>query len=221
MELFYTYRGSSGIWVPQHLIIVPEKNLEKLDGKLLDYGEDIVRKFDEHIDGEKPEVANAYLFASAVHNNHKRDNGEPFINHLIGVYNTLKHDFGADPITRAAGLLHDTVEDTFVDLRMINLLFGPEIGFLVDGMTKPPKTSPFQEGHMRYRKKFEAYAKKDNRLILVRLADRIDNLRTLDCFRRTKRERIANETQEFYLPYSLGTPIHDELASLTNFYLRH
>lgn len=191
---------------------IPDKSyLNLLDDRVFQSDGRFIESYTRHIKGERPDVVCAYLFAAMAHNSQMRVNGELYLDHLLGVYNILKHDFGADKETRAAGLLHDILENTPISLEVIYHLFGPEISLLVDGMTKPPKTSPLQEGHLRYIEKFLEYAEWDKRLILVRLADRLHNMRTLDCFRSEKRQRIAEETLRLYLHLAEGLPIHDEL----------
>lgn len=142
----------------------------------------------------------AYEFAEKAHRNQKRKTGEPYIQHsLHTAYNLTQ--MKADLETVIAGLLHDVPEDTEVTLDDIKKNFGENIAFLVEGITKLSKIK--YRGVDRYveslRKMFLAMAS-DLRVILIKFADRLHNLRSLDALPEKKRERIALETMEIYAP---------------------
>ncbi|NLY88261.1 MAG: bifunctional (p)ppGpp synthetase/guanosine-3',5'-bis(diphosphate) 3'-pyrophosphohydrolase [Firmicutes bacterium] len=142
-----------------------------------------------------------YEFAKAAHAGQTRDSGEAYINHPLGVAAILV-DMGLDRTSIAAALLHDVVEDTSIKLEEIQERFGPEVATLVDGVTKLSRIS-FQSQQEQQvenlRKMFLAMAK-DIRVILIKLADRMHNMRTLKYLPVEKQKKIARETLEIYAP---------------------
>ncbi len=142
----------------------------------------------------------AYDFASKAHEGQKRMNGEPYIQHSLHTAYTLAQ-IKADLNTIIAGILHDVPEDTNYTLEDVKKNFGKEIASLVKGITKLSKVK--YRGIDRYneslRKMFLAMAK-DLRVILIKFADRLHNLRTLDALPHNKQLRIAGETLEIYAP---------------------
>ena len=142
-----------------------------------------------------------YDFADQAHGGQTRASGDSFISHPLAVASILA-DLEMDPACIAASLLHDVVEDTTVPLEEIEKRFGPEIATLVDALTKLTKI-PYQTKEdvkvENLRKMFLAMAK-DIRVIIIKLADRLHNLRTLDSLPPSKRKMIAEETIEIYAP---------------------
>lgn len=143
----------------------------------------------------------AYVFASDAHGNQKRISGEPFILHPLAVALILA-ELELDLETLVAGLLHDVVEDTQVTLEQIEREFGTEIALLVDGVTKLSRLefrSKEENQAENLRKMFLAMAK-DIRIILIKLADRLHNMRTLSYHPEFKQKEIATETLEIFAP---------------------
>ncbi|HHX86646.1 MAG TPA: bifunctional (p)ppGpp synthetase/guanosine-3',5'-bis(diphosphate) 3'-pyrophosphohydrolase, partial [Firmicutes bacterium] len=146
-------------------------------------------------------IEKAYHFALEAHSGQRRESGESFIIHPLGVAKILA-DMELDVITIAAGLLHDVVEDTGVSLEAIEREFDQEVALLVDGVTKLGRvefTSKEEQQAETLRKMFIAMAK-DIRVILIKLADRTHNLRTLRYLKTSKQKEIAQETLEIYAP---------------------
>ena len=155
-------------------------------------------------------VARAYLLAEERHRPQQRSSGEPYITHPVAVAHILA-DYRLDAPTLAAALLHDVVEDTPTTLEEVSTTFSPEISMLVDGVTKltsissrqgrdaPTPRSKQQAQAENLRKIFLAMAR-DLRVILIKLADRLHNLRTLGALRPQKQESIATETLEIFAP---------------------
>ncbi|MCX6713061.1 MAG: RelA/SpoT family protein [Candidatus Vogelbacteria bacterium] len=145
-------------------------------------------------------VAHAFSFAQKAHEGQRRKSGEPYFLHPYNVALILA-DFGADAETIAAGLLHDTVEDTGITPEIIKKDFGTTVAFMVDGVTKLGELK--YKGVARHaeslRKMFVAMAE-DIRVIVIRLADRLHNVRTLQYVEPEKQKRIALETLEIYAP---------------------
>ncbi|GAB6273703.1 MAG: bifunctional (p)ppGpp synthetase/guanosine-3',5'-bis(diphosphate) 3'-pyrophosphohydrolase [Peptococcaceae bacterium] len=165
----------------------------------------------------------AYPFALAAHQEQKRISGEPFIHHPLAVANILA-DLELDIETIVAGLLHDTVEDAGITLDQIEKDFGQEIALLVDGVTKLGRLefkSREEQQAENLRKMFLAMAK-DIRVILIKLADRLHNMRTLKYQSELKQKEIARETLEIYTPLAHRLGIYRlkwELEDLAFYFL--
>lgn len=166
-------------------------NLQALERQILLY----------YPDADLRLIREAYNFASTAHSEQKRHSGEPYIVHPLAVAEILA-ELQLDMVTIAAGLLHDVVEDTSVSLDTIRDIFGEEVALLVDGVTKLSrleyKTKEEQQAET-LRKMFLAMAK-DIRVILIKLADRLHNMRTLKHCPPEKQREIARETLEIYAP---------------------
>ncbi|CAK6688720.1 MULTISPECIES: RelA/SpoT family protein [unclassified Synechococcus] len=146
-------------------------------------------------------LASAFDFAYQLHDGQYRASGEPYIIHPIAVADLLR-DIGASAGVIAAGFLHDVVEDTDVTPEEIEAHFGPEVRALVEGVTKLGGihfTNHTQAQAENLRRMFLAMAS-DIRVVLVKLADRLHNMRTLGALKPEKQQRIARETREIYAP---------------------
>ena len=146
-------------------------------------------------------IKRCYEFAAERHAGQLRRSGEPYVVHPVGVAQIIT-DLRLDVPSVCAGLLHDCVEDTSATPEDIKRLFGPEIQVLVEGVTKlgqiPWNTREERQAE-NFRKMLLAMAR-DIRVILIKLADRVDNMRTLQHMPREKQERISRETREIYAP---------------------
>lgn len=151
-------------------------------------------------------IEHAYTFAEEAHKDHKRFSGEPYFVHLFETAKILA-EIGMGPISIAAGLLHDSIEDVGVKAETIEKQFGKEILFLVEGVTKLGKLRySGAERHIESLRKLFVAMSQDLRVLIIKLADRLHNMRTLQYVRPKKRERIALETLQIYAPlaYRLG-----------------
>lgn len=147
------------------------------------------------------EIERAHRFAEQHHEGQSRLSGEEFIEHPLAVAHVLA-DLGLDTTTLQAALLHDTVEDTDVTLEQLESGFGPEVARIVDGLTKLDRVAPRsreQEQAENVRKMIVAMAG-DIRVLLIKLADRLHNMRTLAPLALDKQRRIATETLDIYAP---------------------
>jgi guanosine-3',5'-bis(diphosphate) 3'-pyrophosphohydrolase len=154
-----------------------------------------------HPDADEELLRRAYLFSARQHRGQTRQSGEPYLVHPLEVANILA-DLNLDPICVATGLLHDIVEDTETSAEEIEEYFGPEIAHLVDGLTKISKldhASTEERQALNMRKMLLAMVD-DVRVVLVKLADRLHNMRTLEYLPGEKRRRIAQETLDVYAP---------------------
>jgi len=183
--------------------------------------EDLINKVKSYNKFLNPDKLNkAYNFAIKAHKNQKRDSGDPYSNHPIAVASILT-ELKLDSATIATGLLHDTIEDTHATYETIKNEFGQEVADLVDGVTK---ISVF-ENQATSTSKAENFRKlilatsKDIRVLLVKIADRLHNMRTIDAISKIeKKERIAKETMEIYAPLADRMGMHrirDELEDLS------
>src|SRR5690349_2584576 len=143
----------------------------------------------------------AYKYSERAHAGQTRLSGEPYVTHCVEVARILA-DLQLDSVTVASGLIHDDVEDTAVTVADVEREFGKEIAQIVDGLTKIgnlPLNSTQERQVENYRKLLLSIAK-DARVILIKLADRLHNMRTLDWLAPEKRRRIAQETRDLYAP---------------------
>ena len=155
--------------------------------------------FPERLD--RPLLERAYRFSEKAHAGQVRKSGEPYVTHCVEVAKILA-ELQLDSVTVASGLIHDVVEDTAITVPDIEREFGREIAQIVDGLTKIgslPLNSTAERQVENYRKLLLSIAK-DARVILIKLADRLHNMRTLDWLAPEKRARIAQETRDLYAP---------------------
>ncbi|GEJ57920.1 RelA/SpoT family protein [Anaeromyxobacter diazotrophicus] len=177
-----------------------------------------------HPDPDLDLIKKAYVYSAKVHQGQIRKSGEPYLIHPLEVAGILA-EMHLDEASVVTGLLHDTIEDTLATKEEIAELFGQEIAELVDGVTK---LSQFTAGNTQEEKQAENFRKmvvamaKDIRVLLVKLADRTHNMRTLEHMTPEKQERIARETLDIYAPLSnrLGIQwLKTELEELSFKYL--
>jgi GTP diphosphokinase / guanosine-3',5'-bis(diphosphate) 3'-diphosphatase len=159
-----------------------------------------VRSYDPSVDEDA--LNRAYVFSMKVHGSQTRASGDPYFSHPVEVAGILT-DYRLDTASIVTGLLHDTVEDTVATIEEIDRLFGDEVARLVDGVTKLSRLelqSPDSRHAENFRKLLLAISE-DIRVLLVKLADRLHNMRTLHYIKDPeKRSRIARETMEIYVP---------------------
>jgi GTP pyrophosphokinase len=167
-------------------------------------------------------IRRAYEFSDIAHAGQKRSSGEPFIEHCHEVALILA-ELHMDSTTIAAGLLHDVVEDTEYTLEDIRERFGDEVADLVDGVTKigAVKFTSLEEQQVEYFRKMLLSMAKDIRVILIKLADRMHNMRTLEHLPLAKRRRIAEETRDVYAPLAHRLGVYKAKVELDDLALKH
>jgi GTP pyrophosphokinase len=180
-----------------------------------------IESFNANVD--IPLIRRAYEYSARAHEGQKRQSGEPYIEHCIEVAFFLA-ELHMDSATIAAGMIHDVVEDTTYTLDDIRKEFSDEVADLVDGVTKigAIKFDSREEQQAEYFRKMLLSMARDVRVILIKLADRLHNMRTLDHLPREKQIRIAEETREIYCPLAHRFGINKakiELEDLTLKYL--
>ncbi|WP_297322287.1 bifunctional (p)ppGpp synthetase/guanosine-3',5'-bis(diphosphate) 3'-pyrophosphohydrolase [uncultured Bartonella sp.] len=182
----------------------------------------------ERVQRYKPDVNEAllnkaYVYAMQKHGTQKRASGDPYFSHPLEVAAILT-DMHLDEATIAVALLHDTIEDTSATRAEIDQLFGSEIGKLVEGLTKLKKLDLVSKKAIQAEnlRKLLIAISEDVRVLLVKLADRLHNMRTLGVMREEKRRRIAEETMDIYAPLAGRMGMQDmreELEDRAFFYL--
>ena len=179
------------------------------------------------LDGEKQydlsKIVEAYKLAEKYHHDQKRESGEPYISHPLSVAYILL-ELGMDTDTICAALLHDVVEDTECTLQELEKQFGSDVAMLVNGVTKLGKVEIFTKEEQKAEniRKILLAMSEDIRVIIIKLADRLHNMRTLKYCREEKRRTIAHETMNIYAPiaHRLGiSSIKDEIEDLAFYYL--
>ena len=174
-------------------------------------------------DADFTELRKAYQLASEAHKNQVRDSGDPYITHPLAVAGILA-DMHMDMVSMETGLLHDTVEDTGVTVEQIKAEFGDEVARCVDGVTKLSKLHFYsrEDRQAESVRKMLLAMTSDIRVVIVKLADRLHNMRTLGVVSRERQERTAQETLEIYAPiaHRLGMgKVRGELEDLSFRYL--
>jgi GTP pyrophosphokinase len=164
--------------------------------------EDIIEKVGRNRPNPDVElIRRAYLFSAMHHRGQKRASGEPYLVHPLEVADILA-DMRLDEVSVSTGLLHDVVEDTLVDLDTIKSYFGDEITLLVDGLTKIAHISNLSKEKQQAEnvRKMVLAMITDVRVVLIKLADRLHNMRTMQFLKPEKRARISQETLDIYAP---------------------
>ncbi|MDJ0345291.1 bifunctional (p)ppGpp synthetase/guanosine-3',5'-bis(diphosphate) 3'-pyrophosphohydrolase [Streptomyces sp. H10-C2] len=145
------------------------------------------------------QIERAYQVAERWHRGVKRKSGDPYITHPLAV-TTILAELGMDPATLMAGLLHDTVEDTDYSLDALRRDFGDQVALLVDGVTKLDRVKFGEAAQAETVRKMVVAMAKDPRVLVIKLADRLHNMRTMRYLKREKQEKKARETLEIYAP---------------------
>src|SRR6476661_121897 len=164
--------------------------------------EDVIEKvLQNRPDPDIDMIRRAYLFSALHHKGQKRASGEPYLVHPLEVAGMLA-DMRLDEVSVSTGLLHDVVEDTLVDLDTIRSYFGDEITLLVDGLTKIAHISSLSKERQQAEnvRKMVLAMVTDVRVVLIKLADRLHNMRTMQFLKPEKRARISQETLDIYAP---------------------
>ena len=165
--------------------------------------EDFIETLNKEED-EKLQLKKAYSYAKKAHAFQRRKSGEPYIIHPLEVAQIVE-SFGLDTPSLIASLLHDVVEDTEISLDNIKQEFGEEVSLIVDGLSKitlfgEKKQVEDEEKHIETLRKILLASAKDIRILVIKLCDRLHNMRTLDELPEEKQVRIANETMQIYVP---------------------
>lgn len=175
-------------------------------------------------DADVEAIRKAYVFAAALHAGQTRLSGEPYLSHPLVVADTLA-SLRLDDASIIAGLLHDTVEDTHTSIEQVDEDFGEEVADIVDGVTKISMITfdSKEEQQAENIRKMILAMSEDIRVLIVKLADRLHNMRTLDFQKPHKQVRIAQETMDIYAPLANRLGLHRiklELEDLSFKYLR-
>ncbi|MDP4636689.1 MAG: bifunctional (p)ppGpp synthetase/guanosine-3',5'-bis(diphosphate) 3'-pyrophosphohydrolase [Crocinitomicaceae bacterium] len=194
-------------------------DLEKERIEILNAFKGLLRAMKDRSREETKMVRKAFDMALEAHKDMRRKSGEPYIYHPIAVARICAEEMGLEPIAVACALLHDTVEDTYISLQDIEDIFGSKVRTIIDGLTKIPEV--FDENTSIQAENFRKMIltiSDDFRVVLIKLADRLHNMRTLSSMKVEKQLKIASETRFLYAPlaHRLGLyPIKTELEDLS------
>ena len=153
-------------------------------------------------------VDKAFYFAVEAHKNQRRRSGEPYIYHPIEVATIAAHDIGLGRTSIICALLHDVVEDTQYTLDNIKEMFGEKVSRVVDGLTKFDNLEGAESMQAENFKKVISSLSYDIRVVLIKLSDRLHNMRTLDSMPKHKQLKIASETTYIYAPLAYRLGLH-------------
>ncbi len=186
-----------------------QRLFRKIKPKLKDNDEELLKK--------------AFQLAVKAHDKQRRKSGEPYVLHPIEVARICHEEIGLGPTAVTSAILHDVVEDTYVTLEDISALFGPKITKIVDGLTKLDGLYNVESPQAENFKKVLSTLVEDVRVVLIKMADRIHNLRTIDAMPKAKQLKIAAETSYIYAPlahrlglYQLKTEFEDICMRITD-----
>lgn len=177
-------------------------------------------RFDEE---EITLLRKAYALARAAHEGQFRKGGEPYIMHPVAVATIIAEDFMMDANSVAAGFLHDVVEDTDTTIDDIRREFGDDVAFLVQVVTKPKSHAPGQADLAKQENNFRQLLdsmRRDIRAVLIKLADRLHNMRSLGSMQPVKQMKIAGETDFFYAPFANRLGLNNLRRELENLSFR-
>ncbi len=171
---------------------------------------------------EQDQIKSAFLFAKKVHANQTRVSGEPYISHPLSVANIVV-TLGLDSPSVVSALLHDVVEDSSTTINLIEDRFGKEVAQIVNGLTKLSALQliPQQQIHTQNLVHLFVNMTQDHRVMIIKLADRLHNVSTLDSIPREKQLRIVDETVSLYIPLAEKLGIHWIAQNLEEFSYRH
>ena len=200
----------------------PELSLGKVVLKVMSEDDEAIQVACNYLTAEAiARVEHALNFAKVAHHGQWRVSGESFICHPVAVTNNLAQ-LHSDECILTAALLHDVVEDTEVTLSQIEQEFGVEVARLVDGVTKDVVSSDeTDKGERQHREKLMQAILEDARVGLIRLADRLDNMRTLYALSRSRQLRMARETLILYVPLAYYMGLTNWAAELLYLALRY
>ncbi len=196
------------------------QELQKMDA----YFEDILQSIETHLDDtQEKQIRKAYETAKEAHRHQRRKSGEAYIFHPLAVAEIVAKEMGLGPISVIAALLHDVVEDTDLTTDYIRREFGEKIAEIVHGLTKIkrlPKEKNISLQAENFRKLILTLSA-DVRVVLVKIADRLHNMRTMQSMPRHKQERIASETMYIYAPLAHRFGLHRIKTELEDLSLRY
>ena len=172
-------------------------------------------------DGDAKLIKKAFNTSNEAHQEMRRKSGEPYIYHPLAVAEICVDEIGLGTTSIVAALLHDVVEDTEVELEDIEREFGPKVARIIDGLTKI--SGVFEHGSSQQAENFRKMLltlSEDVRVILIKLADRLHNMRTLDSMQRNKQLKIASETMYLYAPLAHRLGLYSMKSELEDLYLK-
>jgi GTP diphosphokinase / guanosine-3',5'-bis(diphosphate) 3'-diphosphatase len=201
---------------------IPEIDLEQERKEILSAFKGLLRSCKDRTRQETRQIRKAFDVAVEAHKDMRRKSGEPYIYHPIAVARICAEEMGLGGTAVVCALLHDTVEDTHITLEDVEDLFGLNVSKIIDGLTKIPEV--FDENVSIQAENFRKMIltiSDDLRVVLIKLADRLHNMRTLDSMREDKRLKIASETNFLYAPLAHRLGLYTIKMELEDLCLKH
>ena len=201
-------------------LCTPAEYVARLDLRVEALFERLSARFDS---GEIALLRQAYALARRAHEGQFRKGGEPYIMHPVAVATIIAEDFMMDANSVAAGFLHDVVEDTPTSIEDIRREFGDDVAFLVQVVTKPKSHTPGHPDRAKQENNFRQLLdsmRRDIRAVLIKLADRLHNMRSLGSMQPVKQMKIAGETDFFYAPFANRLGLNNLRRELENLSFR-
>ena len=194
-----------------------------MEYKMIDKGvEELLALLSRRIDSDDVNrIREAYEFAKEAHKDQRRKSGEPYIMHPLAVARVVAEELGLGPEPIIAAFLHDVAEDTQYSIEDIKEKFGPDVAFLVNVVTKKKKKHYESSKQIDNYKQMLDSLQYDIRALLIKLADRLHNMRTLNSMRPDKQMKIAGETDYFYAPLAHRLGLYHIKRELENLSFRY
>ncbi|MCS7075018.1 MAG: HD domain-containing protein, partial [Bacteroidia bacterium] len=199
------------------------EELELERQEILNAYKNLIRACMDHTTKEERQwIRKAFEYSMEAHKDARRKSGEPYIFHPIAVAKIVAKEMGLDATSIVCALLHDVVEDTFAEIEDIRREFGDTVATIIDGLTKIAGVfDPGSSAQAENFRKMLLTLSNDIRVVLIKIADRLHNMRTLEHMKRDKQLKIASETQFLYAPLAHRLGLHNIKSELEDLAMKY